>query len=321
MGNSAPSTLTIDPTQFRARHIHLVAPHLPGMHAIAALLQKAGASCSRCQEFQPTAPCPHILDDSPDLLVVPPSLAHTPAAHPDLGYASEHHLPIMASPWLLGTLIEDQCVCAVLGPQAPQIASWLNQFLVQAGYEANYADMLSERNNLHLGQSSLWVVTSDAAYRSFYALHPRLTLITGIPNAVLPGYDDPAAVQRAFDAFIAGMDLYRPWPYEPTVVLNDDDAGCRLLAARMAAWPGHVVRYRLSTPKPSQHGVATHITLRIQDRASSGAMRIILPVATRPHLASLLGAIFAARRLNVQPEAIIRVVSNNTLFVVETPTH
>ncbi len=257
-------------------------------------------------------PCDHMQANGADLVVAPPAVQQQPATAPDLAYAEAHQIPVVAWPALLGMVLADQCVCAVVGPAATQTATRLVQILRHAGEDPSYAIGSQENGGVHQGRTALWIVTTDAAYGNLRHLHPRLALITHVPDEAVAGYNDPAEVQRTFDAFVAGMDLYQPWPYAPTLILNGDDPGCRLLAARMAAWPGQIVRFALTTP-----GVEIQATpvpgnvqsLRVREQGGGRGYRMPVSAADPSLVTATFAASCAARHLGVGLSVIAQSIS------------
>jgi UDP-N-acetylmuramate--alanine ligase len=167
-----------------------------------------------------------------------------------------------------------------------------------------------------MGGSDLFVNEADEFNLNFLHYHPRLAVITSIEFEHPEYFKDYEELCHAFDAFVAGMDIYGDWDLGPTLLLNWDSLGCHELRERMVSWPGQVLTYSLDGPA-QYRGLDVHLdgetsfvaqeVLASEDRATPqthdlGRFTLLLP--GHYNAENALGAIAATRQLGIDPESI-----------------
>ncbi len=121
-------------------------------------------------------------------------------------------------------------------------------------------DLNEAASNAHHGSGALFIVEADESDGSFLAYHPHAAVVTNVEADHLDHYADGAAVDRAFEDFVATVTGF--------VVVCADDPGAVRLAAH-ARSRGIDVR---------TYGTAAGADLRVDDLVVSGATSRWAPV-------------------------------------------
>ena len=143
--------------------------------------------------------------------------------------------------------------------------SMLTVALQHCGVDPSFAiggDLNEAGSNAHHGSGELFVVEADESDGSFLAYRPHAAIVTNVEADHLDHYADGAAVDRAFDDFVATID---PAGF---LVTCADDAGARRLADH-ARGAGVDVR---------TYGTAEDADLRLVELGVSGTTSSYEPV-------------------------------------------
>ena len=148
--------------------------------------------------------------------------------------------------------------------------SMLTVAVQHCGVDPSFAiggDLNEAGSNAHHGSGELFVVEADESDGSFLAYRPFAAIVTNVEADHLDHYGDAAAVDRAFEDFVATVDAQRR-PGGGFLVTCADDPGARRLADH-ARGLGQDVR---------TYGTAEDADLRLVDLTVSGTTSRYEPV-------------------------------------------
>ena len=256
--------------------VHLVGIGGAGMSGIARVLLARGATVSgsdakdsrTVRALRALGATVHLGHDAAhvaeaDTVVV--SSAIRPD-NPELVEAGARGLSVLLRAEALAALMAGRRGVAVAGTHGKTTTTSMLTVAVQhCGVDPSFAiggDLNEAASNAHHGSGELFVVEADESDGSFLVYRPHAAIITNVEPDHLDHYGDAAAVDRAFEAFVATV--------EPVgfVVLCADDDGTRRLAA-VARLRGTDVR---------TYGTATDADLRVDALTVSGTTSRYEPV-------------------------------------------
>ena len=224
--------------------VHLVGIGGAGMSGIARVLLARGqqVSGSDAKDSRTTAAlralgatvhlghaAGHV--DGADTVVVSTAIRQD---NPELVAARERGLRVLLRAEALAALMAGRRGVAVAGTHGKTTTTSMLTVAVQhCGVDPSFAiggDLNEAASNAHHGSGELFVVEADESDGSFLAYRPHAAIVTNVEADHLDHYGDAAAVDRAFEDFVATVDARRPGG--GFVVLCADDPG----TVRLAAW-------------------------------------------------------------------------------------
>jgi UDP-N-acetylmuramate--alanine ligase len=135
--------------------------------------------------------------------------------------------------------------------------------LAQAGRDPSGFVGALMRDDAGLPSTARWgsgpdfVVEADEYAGNFDPYRPAVALLLNAEWDHPDVFPDEDAVLDAFEAWIRGMEPWSGGEGDPMVlVANADDVGVGRLLARLADWPGRIVRYGLADDVPAGLGLA-----------------------------------------------------------------
>jgi UDP-N-acetylmuramate--alanine ligase len=183
-----------------------------------------------------------------DTLVVSTAIRHD---NPELVAARTRGLRVLPRAVALAAVMAGRRSVAVAGTHGKTSTTSMLTVAVQAcGADPSFAiggDLNESGSNAHSGEGDVFVAEADESDRSFLLLAPFAGIVTNVEADHLDNYGDLAAVEAAFDTFLATV---HP---EGFVVLCADDPG----AARLGGVP---TKARVRT-----YGLAEDADLRLVD--------------------------------------------------------
>jgi UDP-N-acetylmuramate--alanine ligase len=254
--------------------VHLVGIGGAGMSGIARVLLARGSvvSGSDAKDSRTTAALRalgavvHVGHDAAhvaevDTVVVSSAIRPT---NPELAAARERGLRVLLRAEALAALMADRTGVAVAGTHGKTTTTSMLTVAVQhCGVDPSFAiggDLNEAASNAHHGTGDLFVVEADESDGSFLAYHPHAAVVTNVEPDHLDHYADAAAVDRAFEDFVATVTGF--------VVICADDSGARRLAEQARAAGTDVRTY----------GLADDADLRLDDLRVSGSTSSWSPV-------------------------------------------
>jgi UDP-N-acetylmuramate--alanine ligase len=198
-----------------------------------------------------------------DTVVVSTAIRQT---NPELVAARQLGLRVLIRAEALAALMAGRRGVAVAGTHGKTTTTSMLTVAVQhCGVDPSFAiggDLNEAASNAHHGTGELFIVEADESDGSFLAYRPYAAIVTNVEADHLDHYGDAAAVDRAFDDFVATVD---PAGF---VVTCADDPGARRLAS-YARDRGIDVR---------TYGTAEDADLRLNDVTISGTTSRYEPV-------------------------------------------
>jgi UDP-N-acetylmuramate--alanine ligase len=226
------------------------------------------------------------------------------ADNPELVAARERGLAVLPRAVALAAVMAGRRSVAVAGTHGKTSTTSMLTVAVQAcGADPSFAiggDLNESGSNAHSGKGDIFVAEADESDRSFLLLSPFGAVVTNVEADHLDNYGDLAAVEAAFDRFLATVD---PGGF---VVLCADDPGAARL--RSVTTPARVRTYgtaadadlRLSDLTVAKDGTSYTATL---DGQEIGPVRIQLP---GEHMAlNSAAALLAGLELGLAPHRLI----------------
>ncbi|MDT7546291.1 MAG: UDP-N-acetylmuramate--alanine ligase [Actinomycetota bacterium] len=187
-------------------------------------------------------------------------------SNPELRAAREHGLRVVPRAEALAALMVGRRGVAVAGTHGKtSTTSMLTVAAFHCGVDPSFAiggDLNEAGSNAHHGGGDLFIVEADESDGSFLAYHPHAAVVTNVEPDHLDHYADGAAVDRAFEEFVATVD-----PDGFVVICADDDG-----ATRLTSWArdqGRDVR---------TYGVAADADLRLDGLTTAGSTSRYEPV-------------------------------------------
>ncbi|MDP3712644.1 MAG: UDP-N-acetylmuramate--L-alanine ligase [Mycobacteriales bacterium] len=254
--------------------VHLVGIGGAGMSGIARVLLARGAtvSGSDAKDSRTTAAlralgatvhlgheATHV--DDVDTVVVSSAIRQT---NPELVAARERGLRVLLRAEALAALMVGRRGVAVAGTHGKTTTTSMLTVAVQhCGADPSFAiggDLNEAASNAHHGSGDLFVVEADESDGSFLAYRPHAAIVTNVEADHLDHYGDAAAVDRAFEDFVATVTGF--------VVTCADDPGAVRLAEHARARGVDVRTY----------GVSADADLRLDGLRISGSTSTWSPV-------------------------------------------
>ncbi|MCU1351162.1 MAG: murC [Acidimicrobiales bacterium] len=199
--------------------------------------------------------------DGTDTVVVSSAIRDT---NPELRAARERGLRVLPRAEALAALMVGRRGVAVAGTHGKTTTtSMLTIAAFHCGVDPSFAiggDLNEAGSNAHHGSGDLFIVEADESDGSFLAYHPHAAVVTNVEADHLDHYGDAAAVDRAFQEFVATVSGF--------VVMCADDPGTRTLAAQ-ARGAGADVR---------TYGVDPDADLRLDGLTTAGSTSRYEPV-------------------------------------------
>ena len=157
-----------------------------------------------------------------DTVVVSSAIRET---NPELQAARAAGIPVVPRAEALASLMAGRRGVAVAGTHGKTTTtSMLTVAAFHCGADPSFAiggDLNEAGSNAHHGTGDLFIVEADESDGSFLAYHPHAAVVTNVEADHLDHYGDAAAVDRAFEAFVATVEGF-------TVVCADDPGALRL---------------------------------------------------------------------------------------------
>jgi UDP-N-acetylmuramate--alanine ligase len=254
--------------------VHLVGIGGAGMSGIARVLLARGArvSGSDAKDSRTTAAlralgaevhvghaAEHVA--GADTVVVSSAIRES---NPELAAAREQGLRVLLRAEALAALMAGRRGVAVAGTHGKTTTTSMLTVAVQhCGADPSFAiggDLNEAASNAHHGSGDLFVVEADESDGSFLAYHPHAAVVTNVEPDHLDHYADAAAVDRAFEDFVATVTGF-------VVVCADDPGAARL--AEVARARGTDVR---------TYGTSEDADLRVTELVTSGTTSRWSPV-------------------------------------------
>ena len=256
--------------------VHLVGIGGAGMSGIARVLLARGAAVSGSDakdsravgELRVLGADVHVGHraehvEGVDTVVVSSAIRDT---NPELRAARERGLRVLLRAEALAALMGGRRGVAVAGTHGKTTTtSMLTVAAFHCGVDPSFAiggDLNEAASNAHHGSGDLFIVEADESDGSFLVYHPQAAVVTNVEPDHLDHYGDAAAVDRAFEQFVATVE---PGGF---LVACADDPGAVRLAAH-ARQRGVDVR---------TYGLSPDADLRLTDLRVSGTTSTWSPV-------------------------------------------
>jgi len=254
--------------------VHLIGIGGAGMSGIARVLLARGAavtgsdakdsrSIAALRALGATVHIGHEPDHlgQADLVVVSSAIRET---NPELRAARERGVKVLPRAEALAALMQHRRGVAVAGTHGKTTTtSMLTVAAFHCGVDPSFAiggDLNEAGSNAHHGTGDLFIVEADESDGSFLAYHPHAAVVTNVEADHLDHYGDAAAVDRAFQDFVATVGGF--------VVTCADDPGARRLADHARAAGVDVRTY----------GVTEDADLRLDGLTTAGSTSRYEPV-------------------------------------------
>ena len=218
--------------------VHLMGVGGAGMSGIARILLARGVTVSGCDAKESTVLAPlralgAVVDighdpahlEAVDTLIVSSAIR---ATNPELVAAQESGRRVLPRAAALASVMAGRIGLAVAGTHGKTTTtSMLTVAMHACGRDPSYAiggDLNEPGSNAHHGTGAFFVAEADESDRSFLLLSPHGAVITNVEPDHLDNYGSAAAVDEAFEAFVARIDA------DGVVLLGADDPGSSRLA-------------------------------------------------------------------------------------------
>jgi UDP-N-acetylmuramate--alanine ligase len=323
--------------------IHVVGAQGAGASAAAILAAWAGADVDGCDPAGPGQYAPaldavgvrvaaahdpaHVLGPRrPSRLAVTKALTAVDPDNPELAAARDAGLPL--EPWqqLVADAAHGRLLVAVAGTHGKSTtAGWIVHALARLGADPGAfvgallpADLtgIGVAATARRGVGEAFVVEADEYAGNFDPYRPGITVLTSAEWDHPDVFADREAVLDALEAWIRrAAEARGPGDGEPVLVANVGDPGAATVAARLAGWPGRVVRTGLD-PAPGAVDVAGQVTgadpdgttLRV---AVGGAVHTLrLSTAGRHNAANALGVVGACHAAGHALEPVLDALAS-----------
>jgi UDP-N-acetylmuramate--alanine ligase len=147
--------------------------------------------------------------------------------NPELAAARDRGLRVLPRAVALAAVMAGRRSVAVAGTHGKTSTTSMLTVAVQTcGVDPSFAiggDLNESGSNAHAGEGDVFVAEADESDRSFLLLDPYAAIVTNVEADHLDNYGDLAAVEAAFDRFLATVD-----PAGFVVVCADDPGSARL---------------------------------------------------------------------------------------------
>ena len=256
------------------QHVHLIGIGGAGMSGIARVLLARGTTVSGSDAKDSRALAAlralgatvHVGHDAAhiagaDTVVVSTAIRES---NPELAAARAQGVPVVPRAQALASLMRGRRGVAVAGTHGKTTTtSMLTVAAFHCGVDPSFAiggDLNEAGSNAHHGSGDLFIVEADESDGSFLAYHPHAAVVTNVEADHLDHYGDAAAVDRAFEEFVATVEGF--------VVICADDPGAARLAEH-ARGGGTDVR---------TYGVSDTADLRLDALTTAGSTSRYEPV-------------------------------------------
>lgn len=236
----ATPTPSLDFRDVANLHVHLLGVGGAGMSGLAAMFMRRGARVSGVDALT-SAATERLMDggarvaletEQPDLpagVNVVVASAAIPDQHAHLLAARRRNVTILKYAQALGLLMQTRVGVAVSGTHGKSTTTAWTAFLLRAaGVDPNFivgADVPQLGGGSGVGDGPHFVAEACEYDQSFLNLHPTHAAILNIEEDHLDYYANIDAIRAAFARFAALV------PPDGTLLINGDDANCRLVAA------------------------------------------------------------------------------------------
>ena len=167
--------------------------------------------------------------------------------NPEVAYARENGIPLLARAEALALLMSESQSIAVAGTHGKTTTSSMLAVALQAcGADPSFAiggTLTASGSNAHRGSGKYFVAEADESDGSFIAYHPYAAIITNIEHDHVDYFRTPEEVMAAFTHFVETISP------DGFLVYCNDDAGSRILGEK--------------TPHALSYGVSEGSDLRI----------------------------------------------------------
>lgn len=220
--------------------VHFMGVGGAGMSTIAELLVKSGGTVSGCDntlgetavalrahgvKLKMGHDASHVADAV--ALVITSAV---PADHPEVSAARTRGIPVLKRAQALGSIVNHGTVVAVAGTHGKTTTTAMTSAaLMEAGLDpTGFVGGRVEGwgGGLQVGAGSLFVVEADEFDRSFFALRPRVAVVTSIEADHLDIYGDLAGLEDAFEKFLDSV------PADGRIIACMDDEGVQHVISR-----------------------------------------------------------------------------------------
>ncbi len=231
-----------------------------GISAVAQMALQAGEIVTGCDQHQSAttrsleaAGIPVSIGHSPehlnnvDALVISPAVTALNARNPETLAAQERGIRVITWQELLGDLLKGKLLLSVCGVHGKgTTTALLSLMLVDAGFDPTCeigAVVPRFGANYRLGKSQYAVNEADEFNHNFWHYTPRVVVVKALEFEHPEFFADYEAFLSAFEHFVRGMDTQGEWSVPPTLIVNNDSAGCHDLLARLHDWTGRIITY------------------------------------------------------------------------------
>ena len=264
----------IEYAQLQYKRLHFLGIGGRGMSAMAQISQQFGAQVSGCDKgaSYTTAALqelgipieighsPSHLKDADALIYVPAVTTFDPH-NAEVEEAQARGLINITWQELLGKWAKGKCAISVSGVHGKGTTTTLLSYMfLDAGLDPScFVGAVVPRFNssFRLGQSNYFINEADEYNHNFWHVHPRIAIVTSIEYEHPEFFPDLDAMLYAFEGLIRRMDMHGNWPFQPAVIINAGNAGCRLLLERLRDWPGRIITYAVEPP--ATNGAASQV--------------------------------------------------------------
>jgi UDP-N-acetylmuramate--alanine ligase len=224
----------------RSGVVHFMGVGGAGMSPIAELLVKSGGQVSGCDnQLGETAVAlrahgvklkmGHDASHVEDAVALVVTSAVAPD-HPEVRAARARGIPVLKRAQALGSIVNQGTVIAVSGTHGKTTTTAMTSAaLMEAGMDpTGFVGGRVEGwgGGLQVGAGSLFVVEADEYDRSFFALRPKIAIVTSIEADHLDIYGDLSGLEDAFEQFLDSV------PSDGRIIACMDDAGVQKVIAR-----------------------------------------------------------------------------------------
>jgi UDP-N-acetylmuramate--alanine ligase len=252
-----------------------------------------------------------------DLVVVSPAVLYRRPDLPELVLPRQRGIPVVKWQALLGFLMQGSIGVSIAGVHGKgSTTSLLGSLAIAGGLDPTVevgATVREWGSNVRLGHGSLFINEADEFDYNFLFYHPRVVVLTAVEYDHPEFFSSYDEIRDAFVRFLRGMDFAeRPeGTPAPTLVLNQDDPGCRDVRERLGNWPGQVRTFGIGSEaadvRADHPGSGTSGFQLLVDGTSLGTVTLTTPGIHSIYNA--LAASAAATVLGIAPEILPSALS------------
>jgi UDP-N-acetylmuramate--alanine ligase len=314
----------LTPAALRGKHLHFMGVGGSGITTAAQLALLAGARCSGCdQTFSSTTTwmaekgVSIVQDHSPehvtdiDLLIISPAITKLDPHNPEVVAAQERGIPVILWQALLGAFMVGKFGVSIAGVHGKgTTTSMVSHILIEAGTDPTCevgAIVPAWQGNVRIGEGRYFVNEADEFNHNFMHYHPRLALINNIEYEHADYFKDFAAMRATFIDFIHGMDMSDAWELPPTIVLNGENEGCRMMRDELGEWPGQIVTFAIDAQSDYQGSdvrLTGETSFAVRDPQGNDLGRFELLLPGRYNVENALAAVAMTHQLGIAPDVI-----------------